>query len=142
MLKDRSRLTTERRNVRSRDIDRRTTLQIVDVINAEDRRVAPAVARQRRRIAAAVDLVVGRLRRGGRLFYVGAGTSGRLGVLDASECPPTFGTPPSLVQGIIAGGRRALVRAVEGAEDYAADGAEAVDAKRVGADDALVGIAA
>jgi len=142
MLKDRSKLTTEKRNPRSRDVDRRTTLQIVDVISAEDRRVAPAVGRQRRRIAAAVDVIVERLRRGGRLFYVGAGTSGRLGVLDASECPPTFGTRPALVQGIIAGGRRALVRAVEGAEDDPAGGAAAVDRHHLGADDVLVGIAA
>ena len=142
MLKDRSKLTTERRNVRSAAIDRASTLRIVDLINAEDRKVAPAVAKQRRRIAAAADLIVGRLRQGGRLLYVGAGTSGRLGVLDAAECPPTFGTPPAMVQGIIAGGRRALVRAVEGAEDRAADGAAALDRKRVRARDAVVGIAA
>jgi len=142
MLNDRSKLTTEQRNPRSRDIDRRTTLQIVDLINAEDRKVPAAVARERKAIARAADLVVERLRRGGRLFYVGAGTSGRLGVLDASECPPTFGTPPSMVQGIIAGGRRALVRAIEGAEDYPQDGAAAVDAKRLTPRDAVVGIAA
>lgn len=139
---DRSRLTTEKRNPRSADIDRLSTLQLVEAINAEDARVAPAVRTQRRQIAAAVDLVVGRFRRGGRLFYVGAGTSGRLGVLDAAECPPTFGVPPSLVQGLIAGGRRALVRAVEGAEDRAADGAAALDRRRVTADDAVAGIAA
>ena len=141
-MQDRSKLTTEKRNVRSAGIDRASTLGIVDIIQAEDAKVAPAVAKQRTRIAAAVDLVVGRFRQGGRLFYVGAGTSGRLGVLDASECPPTFGTPPSRVQGIIAGGRRALVRAIEGAEDHAADGAAALDAKRVGPRDAVVGIAA
>ena len=141
-MKDRSKLTTERRNPRTRDVDRRSTLEIVDMINTEDRRVAPAVARQRRRIAAAIDIVVERLRRGGRLLYVGAGTSGRLGVLDASECSPTFGTRPAMVQGIIAGGRRALVRAVEGAEDSTADGAAAVDAKRVRPRDVVVGIAA
>jgi len=142
MIEDRSKLTTEKRNVRSSDIDRRTTLQIVDIINAEDARVAPAVAKERKRIAEAVDIIVDRLRRGGRLFYVGAGTSGRLGVLDASECPPTFGTKPSLVQGIIAGGRGALVRSAEGAEDHPADGAAALDASGVTDRDAVVGIAA
>ncbi|HUU09341.1 MAG TPA: N-acetylmuramic acid 6-phosphate etherase [Phycisphaerae bacterium] len=142
MVKDRSKLTTEQRNPRSRDIDRRTTLQMVDLINAEDRKVAAAVGRERRAMAAAVDLIVERLRRGGRLFYVGAGTSGRLGVLDASECPPTFGTPPSMVQGIIAGGRGALVRSAEGAEDHAADGAAAVDKRGLRPRDVVVGIAA
>jgi len=141
-MKDRSRLTTERPNARTRDIDRRSTLEIVDAINAEDRRVAPAVARQRRQIAAAVELIVESLGKGGRLFYVGAGTSGRLGVLDASECPPTFGVPPSMVQGIIAGGRRALVRSAEGAEDRAADGAAALRKRRIKPIDAVVGIAA
>jgi len=142
MLKDRASLTTEKRNPRSRGLDRRSTLQIVDLISAEDARVAGAVGRQRRAIARAVDLIVERMRRGGRLFYVGAGTSGRLGVLDAAECPPTFGTPPNLVQGIIAGGRRALVRSVEGAEDRPEDGAAAIRRRRVGAKDIVVGIAA
>jgi len=117
-------------------------LEIVDLISAEDAKVAVAVGRQRRAIARALDLIVERLRLGGRLFYVGAGTSGRLGVLDAAECPPTFGTPPRMVQGIIAGGRRALVRSVEGAEDRPEDGAAAVRRRRVGAKDAVVGIAA
>jgi N-acetylmuramic acid 6-phosphate etherase len=142
MLTDRSKLTTEERNARSRDIDRRPTLGIIDTINAEDRRVAAAVGRERRKIAAAVDLVVESLRRGGRLLYVGAGTSGRLGVLDAAECPPTYGTPRRAVQGIIAGGRRALTRSIEGAEDRAADGAAAVAKRRVGRRDVVVGIAA
>jgi N-acetylmuramic acid 6-phosphate etherase len=141
-MKDRSKLTTEKPNRRSRDIDRRSTLQILDIINAEDARVAPAVRKQRRQIAAAVELIVASLRRGGRLLYVGAGTSGRLGVLDASECPPTYGTPPSMVQGIIAGGRRALVRSVEGAEDRPAGGAEALRRKRLTSADVVVGIAA
>jgi N-acetylmuramic acid 6-phosphate etherase len=139
---DRSKLATEKRNPGSRGIDRLGTLGIVAVINAEDRLVAPAVAKEKRRIAAAVDLVVESFRAGGRLIYVGAGTSGRLGVLDASECPPTFGVPRSMVQGIVAGGRRALVRSVEGAEDRAADGAAAVEAKRVGPRDTVMGIAA
>jgi len=139
---DRSRLTTEQPNPRSRDIDRRSTLEIVDIINAEDRTVADAVAAQRVRIAEAVDAVVEGFRKGGRLFYVGAGTSGRLGVLDAAECPPTFGTPPRRVQGLIAGGRRALVRSVEGAEDCAELGAAEIDKRRAGPRDVVVGIAA
>lgn len=142
MIRDRSKLTTERRNIASRDIDQLSTLGIVDLINAEDRRVAAAVGRQRRKTAAAVEMIATALTAGGRLIYVGAGTSGRLGVLDASECPPTFGTRPWQVQGIIAGGRRALVRAVEGAEDRAADGAAAIDRRRVGRRDVVVGIAA
>jgi N-acetylmuramic acid 6-phosphate etherase len=139
---DRSKLATEKRNRRSRSIDRLTTLALVDLIHAEDRAVAPAVARERRRIARAVGMIVEAFRAGGRLFYVGAGTSGRLGVLDAAECPPTFGTQPGMVQGIIAGGRRALVRAVEGAEDRPQDGARAIDKRRVSKRDVVVGIAA
>ncbi|KPK35272.1 MAG: N-acetylmuramic acid 6-phosphate etherase, partial [Phycisphaerae bacterium SG8_4] len=92
--------TTEKRNRASENIDQLSTQEIVDLINAEDATVPQAVARQRRQIAAAIDVIVSRLAEGGRLFYVGAGTSGRLGMLDASECPPTFGVSPSLVQGI------------------------------------------
>jgi N-acetylmuramic acid 6-phosphate etherase len=134
--------TTELRNRASENIDRFSTKQIVDLINAEDSLVPAAVARQNKQIAAAIDLIVARFKKGGRLFYVGAGTSGRLGVLDASECPPTFGVPPSLVQGIIAGGRRALVRSAEGAEDYPEDGAAAIEKKHVRARDIVVGLAA
>jgi len=141
-MTDRARLTTERPNPRSAALDRLDALGIVEVIAAEDAKVPAAVRGQRRQIAAAVEIVADRLRRGGRLLYVGAGTSGRLGVLDAAECPPTFGTPPRMVQGIIAGGRRALVRAAEGAEDSAADGAGAMDRRRVGPRDVVVGIAA
>jgi len=140
-MKDRSKLTTEQRNPRSRGIDEKSALEIVDVICAEDALIAPAVAKEHKHVAAAADVVADCLGGGGRLFYVGAGTSGRLGVLDASECPPTFGTPPSMVQGIIAGGRRALVRSIEGAEDRAEDGAGAIDAKGVTARDVVVGIA-
>jgi N-acetylmuramic acid 6-phosphate etherase len=142
MLKDRSNLTTEKRNARSRGIDRHSSLRIVDIISAEDCMVAPAVRRERRALAAAIDVVAERLGRGGRLFYVGAGTSGRLGVLDASECPPTYGTPRTMVQGIIAGGRRALVRSIEGAEDREADGAAAIAKRHIGDRDVVVGIAA
>ena len=134
--------TTEKRNRRSEKIDEMSTRQIVDLINSEDALVPAAVAKERKGIAAAVDLIVERFRRGGRLFYVGAGTSGRLGVLDASECPPTFGVPPSMVQGIIAGGRGALVRSAEGAEDHPEDGAEAIDKKKVKSIDVVVGLAA
>ena len=134
--------TTEHNNPRSETIDRLSTLEIVNLINAEDMLVAPAVGKEHKNIAAAVDMIVERFRKGGRLFYVGAGTSGRLGVLDASECPPTFGVRPSLVQGIIAGGRGALVRAVEGAEDNADEGARAVKKYKVHRKDVIVGIAA
>jgi N-acetylmuramic acid 6-phosphate etherase len=133
---------TEHSNPHSRNIDRLSTREIVELINAEDMLVAPAVGKERLKIAAGVDRIVEHFRKGGRLFYVGAGTSGRLGVLDASECPPTFGVKPALVQGIIAGGKRALVRAVEGAEDIANDGAEAITKRRVCSKDVVVGIAA
>ena len=134
--------TTEKSNRRSENIDQLSIQEIVNLINAEDMLVAPAVNRVRKEIARAVDMIVERFQQGGRLFYVGAGTSGRLGILDASECPPTFGVRPSLVQGIIAGGRSALIRAVEGAEDNEDDGARAVIKNRVSAKDAVVGIAA
>lgn len=134
--------TTEKRNPNSISVDTLSTQAIVDLIGAEDRIVPQAVATQRESIAAAVDMIVARFRAGGRLFYVGAGTSGRLGVLDASECPPTFGVKPSLVQGIIAGGRRALVRSIEGAEDHPEDGAAAIDARGVTSKDTVVGLAA
>ena len=134
--------TTEKRNRASENIDKLSTKQIVNLINAEDALVPAAVARQSKQIASAIDLIVARFRKGGRLFYIGAGTSGRLGVLDAAECPPTFGVRPSLVQGIIAGGRRALVRAIEGAEDCARDGAISIRKNRVKASDVVVGLAA
>ncbi len=133
---------TERRNPRSARIDTLTTIEVVDLINAEDRMVAEAVREERRQIACAVDLVVESFNRGGRLFYVGAGTSGRLGVLDASEMPPTYGTDPEMVQGIIAGGYAALTVAQEGAEDRMEDGAAAIDERGVNADDFVLGIAA
>jgi len=134
--------TTEKRNRVSENIDKLSTKQIVDLINTEDAFVPAAVARQSKQIATAIDVIVERFKKGGRLFYVGAGTSGRLGVLDASECPPTFGVSPSLVQGIIAGGRRALVRAAEGAEDFPEDGAAAIKKKHVRSKDIVIGLAA
>lgn len=122
-------------------IDQLSTIEIVDLINAEDRMVAEAVGEERAAIARAVDIVVDCFQNSGRLFYVGAGTSGRLGVLDASEMPPTYGTDPEMVQGIIAGGYAALVRAQEGAEDNPADGAAVMDERGVRAGDFVLGIA-
>jgi N-acetylmuramic acid 6-phosphate etherase len=132
---------TEQRNPRSMAIDQLSALEIVDLINAEDRTIAAAVGEQRVQIARAIDLVVECLSRGGRLVYVGAGTSGRLGVLDASEMPPTYGTDPETVQGVIAGGFDALLRAQEGAEDRPGDGAAAMDERNVGGADFVLGIA-
>ena len=133
---------TERRNPRTASIDLASPLEIVDVINAEDRLVPEAVATQRVEIAKAIEIAERTFRAGGRLFYVGAGTSGRLGVLDASEIPPTFGADPQMVQGMIAGGLPALTRAQEGAEDIVENGAKEVDARKIGKDDFLIGIAA
>jgi N-acetylmuramic acid 6-phosphate etherase len=133
---------TEQTNLRSRGLDRRSTLDILRVLNREDQRVAIAVRKELPRIARAVDAIVESLNRGGRLFYVGAGTSGRLAVLDAAECPPTFGTPPKMVQAIIAGGARAMRGAVEGAEDSAANGARDLAAAGLSKRDVVVGIAA
>jgi N-acetylmuramic acid 6-phosphate etherase len=133
---------TERRNPRSADIDLASPLAIVDVMNAEDRTVADAVATQREAIAATITLVEQAFRAGHRLFYVGAGTSGRLGVLDAAECPPTFGSDPAQVQGIIAGGSAALTRAQENAEDRPDGAREDLTAAGVAAGDVVIGIAA
>lgn len=133
---------TEQRNPRTERIDVASSLEIVDLMNAEDAAVAGAVRGERQRIAQAIDLVVAALQQGGRLVYVGAGTSGRLGVLDAAECPPTFGTPPTMVVGVIAGGYGALVKSVEGAEDDVNAGAAAMDTAVVTPRDVVVGIAA
>ncbi len=133
---------TEQRNPHTVAIDLATPLEIVDLIAQEDARVVPAVRSEREPIARAIELAERAFRAGGRLFYLGAGTSGRLGVLDASECPPTFGSDPEMVQGIIAGGPAALMRAQEGAEDRAEDGAEVIDAAGVTANDVVIGIAA
>ena len=133
---------TEQRNPRTAAIDLASALEIVDLINAEDSGVAAAVHSQREEIARTIEMVERAFRGAGRLFYVGAGTSGRLGVLDASECPPTFGVEPGLVQGIIAGGAPALTRSQEGAEDRPGDGADAIDERGVTARDVVIGIAA
>lgn len=133
---------TEQRNPASERLDALSALEIVDLMNAEDRLVPAAVHRAREALAEAVELVVAAFRAGGRLFYIGAGTSGRLGTLDAAECPPTFGTEPDQVQAVIAGGRDALVRAIEGAEDRASDAAAALRERGFGPRDVLAGIAA
>ena len=133
---------TERRNPRTQQIDLADPLGIVDLMTAEDQEVPRAVASQRERIAEAIAAAESTFRSGGRLFYVGAGTSGRLGVLDASECPPTFGTDPEMVQGIIAGGTPALTSAQEGAEDNLEQASIDLAARGVRAGDMVVGIAA
>jgi N-acetylmuramic acid 6-phosphate etherase len=135
-------LLTEQPNPASGGIEALDTEQILRLINSEDRRVAEAVAVEIPNIARAVDLIVTAIRAGGRLFYIGAGTSGRLGVLDAVECPPTFHTPPELVQGIMAGGERALSRASEASEDDPAAGKRDLSARGFATGDVLVGIAA
>lgn len=135
-------LLTEAANPASMQIDAISALDAMRLINAADAEVASAVGREIESIARAVDAIAARLEAGGRLFYQGAGTSGRLGVLDASECPPTFHTPPELVQGIIAGGDRALRFSVEGAEDDPEEGRRDLEERGFGSGDALVGIAA
>jgi N-acetylmuramic acid 6-phosphate etherase len=142
MTGSRGYLMTEQNNPKSEKLDQLSTLEIVDVFNQEDNRTIEAIAGAREDLAAAIDRITEALRSGGRLFYIGAGTSGRLGVLDASECPPTFCTPPEMVQGIIAGGAPALVKSSEGLEDSREGGAKAVDDYGITAADVLVGIAA
>ena len=133
---------TEQRNAASRNLDRMTAKEIVRLMNREDRKVAIAVGRESPAIARAVEAIVSGIRKGGRLFYVGAGSSGRMGVLDAAECPPTFGTSPRLVQALIAGGRRAITNAVEGAEDSTRNAERDLRAKKLMSNDVVVGIAA
>lgn len=135
-------LTTEMRNPATMDIDARSITEIITTINREDQRVAKAVEGEIPYIAKAVHVIVDALKKGGRLIYAGAGTSGRLGVLDAVECPPTFGTDPEVIQGMIAGGEKAMFKAQEGAEDKEENGANDVDAKKVGPNDVVCGIAA
>jgi N-acetylmuramic acid 6-phosphate etherase len=135
-------LTTEQRNSVSMDIDSRSTEEVLGLINSEDEKIAKAVKTQIPFIAKAVDIVVKALRDNGRLIYVGAGTSGRLGILDAVECPPTFGTDRETVQGVIAGGRKAMFCAREGAEDNGKNGVEDINRKKIGAKDVVCGIAA
>ncbi len=142
MIPDRSHLLTEQRLAESMSLDALPIADAVALMNRQDQSAVAAVQAVSPAITQAIELIVPRLAGGGRLLYFGAGTSGRLGVLDASECPPTFRTDPSMVQGIIAGGETAMFRAVEGAEDSAEDGAAAVDSRQAGASDVVFGIAA
>lgn len=139
---ERGHLLTEQVNPNSQGLDQMTSLELVDLFNREDAHVLAAIAAARTELAQAIDRTAAALRQGGRLFYIGAGTSGRLGVLDAAECPPTFCTPPELVQGIIAGGAGALVRSSEELEDQAEDGAEAIAHRHITELDVVVGITA
>ncbi len=136
-----NKLTTESRNPASENIDELTPLEIVQLMNAEDAKIADAVGREAESIAQAIGVIADRLRGGGRLVYIGAGTSGRLGVLDAAECPPTFNSPPEMVVGLIAGGYGALTRAVEGAEDHPEFAGEDLRRINFSPADVLVGIA-
>ena len=139
---DLQKITTERRNPLSAHIDELPTLEMVKIVNGEDQKVALAVEKILPEIAQAVDIITDRLARGGRLFYLGAGTSGRLGILDASECPPTYGVEPELVQGVIAGGIPAIFKAQEGAEDNPDLAAHDLAERGFGKGDVLLGIAA
>jgi len=135
-------LATEKPNPRSRNLDRVSTARLLRIINAEDQRVPLAVRRCIPQIEKTVNAVCSRLKSGGRLFYIGAGTSGRLGCVDASEMPPTYGVPPDLVQGIMAGGFEALIKSKEGAEDDGPAGRRDIRARKVGRHDAVVGLSA
>ncbi|WP_432205319.1 N-acetylmuramic acid 6-phosphate etherase (plasmid) [Cetobacterium somerae] len=135
-------LTTETRNENTMDIDQVSTMEMVKKINDEDKKVALAVEKELPQIAGAIDGIVERMKKGGRLIYIGAGTSGRLGILDASECPPTYGVSEELVQGIIAGGQEAIFRAKEGAEDSKELAIEDLKSKNLNKNDTVVGLAA
>jgi N-acetylmuramic acid 6-phosphate etherase len=141
-LQERGHLLTEQVNPHSLNLDQLSSLELVELFNAEDLKAVAAVAAAKIQLAQAIDSTTERLRQGGRLFYIGAGTSGRLGVLDAAECPPTFCTPPELVQGIIAGGAGALIRSSEDLEDSADDGATAIAQRQITQLDVVVGITA
>ena len=133
---------TEQTNPAAAELSRRSTLEILQIMNQEDRKVAEAVGEVLEDVAKAVDMIVERMREGGRLFYIGAGTSGRLGVLDASECPPTFGVSPDVVQAVIAGGPEAIFRAKEAAEDDEEAAVEDLNRRGFCGGDALVGLSA
>ncbi|MFM7382948.1 MAG: N-acetylmuramic acid 6-phosphate etherase [Microcystaceae cyanobacterium] len=141
-LPQRGHLLTEQVNPHSQNLDQLSCLELVDLFNQEDAQTLKAIAGAREALAQAIELTSTALRQGGRLFYIGAGTSGRLGVLDAAECPPTFCTPPEMVQGILAGGAAALLKSSEGLEDIWADGEKAVEDYGIGQRDVLVGITA
>ena len=135
-------LITEGINPRTKDIDKNSTIKIIEVISKEDKKIAEAVSKERKNLARAVDLIVNHLGKGGRLIFVGAGTSGRLGVMEAAECPPTFGTDPGLIQGVIAGGKKALWRSIEGAEDSKSEAQSNLARLKLDGKDVIVGIAA
>lgn len=139
---DLDKLTTESRNENTKNIDKVSTLEMVKIINNEDKKVAEAVEKELPHIAEAIDGIVERIQKGGRLIYIGAGTSGRLGILDASECPPTYGVSEELVKGIIAGGQEAIFRAKEGAEDSKELAIEDLKANKINENDTIVGLAA
>ena len=141
-LQSRGHLLTEQINPQSQNLDRLSSLEIVDLFNQEDNKTIEAIALAREPLAKTIDVVASAFKQGGRLFYVGAGTSGRLGVLDAAECPPTFCTPPELVQGILAGGKDALVKSSEALEDRPEDGAKAIATHNITEVDVVVGITA
>jgi N-acetylmuramic acid 6-phosphate etherase len=141
-LEERGHLLTEQINPNSRNLDQLTSVELVDLFNQEDAQTLKAIAQARVELAQAIDITSNALSKGGRLFYIGAGTSGRLGVLDAAECPPTFCTHPDLVQGIIAGGAAALVRSSEDLEDRQEDGASAIAQRHITEKDVVVGISA
>ncbi|HSG31831.1 MAG TPA: N-acetylmuramic acid 6-phosphate etherase [Thermodesulfobacteriota bacterium] len=135
-------LITESVNPDTVDIDISSTSRIIKLISDEDRKISKAVYEQRKLIEAAIELIYKRIKQGGRIFFVGAGTSGRLGVIEAAECPPTFGTSPNLVQAIMAGGNRAVFHSVEGAEDSYKDSLEQLEKKKFSHKDVVIGIAA
>lgn len=141
-LQERGHLLTEQVNPNSLNLDQLNSLELVELFNTEDQKAVAAVAGAKVQLAAAIEKTAERLHQGGRLFYIGAGTSGRLGVLDAAECPPTFCTSPELVQGIIAGGAGALLRSSEGLEDLAEDGESAIAQHKINQLDVVVGITA
>lgn len=141
-IQPRGHLLTEQANPASQNLDQLSPLEFVDLFNQEDQKALAAIAQAREVIAQAITATANRLRQGGRLFYIGAGTSGRLGVLDAAECPPTFCSPPEMVQGILAGGTAALIKSSEALEDRARDGAAAIDEHHIGPQDVVVGITA
>jgi N-acetylmuramic acid 6-phosphate etherase len=141
-MQARGHLLTEQVNPNSANLDQLSALEIVELFNQEDAKTIAAIGAAKVELATAIDRTAASLRQGGRLFYIGAGTSGRLGVLDAAECPPTFCTPPEMVQGILAGGAAALLRSSEGLEDIYSDGEQAIADRDIGPNDVVVGIAA
>lgn len=135
-------LLTEKINPRTADLDMRTPVEVIDLILNEDRTITEAIEKVKKKIAKGVEIIVERLSRGGRLIFIGAGTSGRLGVMEAAECPPTFGTDPSMIEAVIAGGTKAIRRSIEGAEDSRKEARKALKELELNNNDVLVGIAA